>query len=297
MPVINFDPRTVAPDAGQPDALPNGWYVFIAKEMEVKPGDNGWSLSTMFEVVEPAQFKGRKAFHNFNMENTSEKAQNIGRAQLSALCYGVGHLDIVTDTALLYDRPFKGKVAFKPAEGQYQAKNEFKAFKPMSEDVVLGPSGGATPAKGAQAPTGPAGFPPPAQPVTPPPMQQQPQWQQPAQQPPMQQAPVQQAPVQQLMQQPVQQQQQPWNNGAQQPWQQPAAQAPMQQQAPVQQPPMQQPPMQQQAQPAWAAAPAYDPNVGAGAANSAAPAQQPTTAPSPEAQAAQSAPPPWARQG
>jgi hypothetical protein len=330
MAIINFDATQVAPDAGLPDALQAGWYAVIAKAMEVKPGDNGWSLATTFEVVEPPKFKGRKVFHNFNMENTSEKAQNIGRAQMSALCHAVGVLT-VQDTAVLYDKPLKVKLSFVEATGQYAAKNEVKAFKPMSEEVTLGPVTGAAPAAGAR--------PPAAAPVAPPPMQQ-PQYapppaapMQPPMQPPMQNAP---APVQyqqplaqapQMAQPPMQQQQwnpaaqdpslsqiqpaqqaqgqQPWNGGAQapaQPWSQPQAAAP----APVQQPPMQQAPMQQApaGQPAWAAAPAYDPNAASAGAQHAgapvqqmttAPVQQMTTAPSPEATAAQTAPPPWAK--
>jgi hypothetical protein len=287
---INFDARQVAPDQGRLPPLPTGWYVLAVVSTEVKPtssGNGGTLLAYQAEVKE-GPGKGRRVFGNFNIQNPNPQATEIGLRQLSAMCHATGQLQL-QDTSQLHDKPFRGRLKYVPAEGQYDAKNELVAMRHMSEQVPEEPP---APAPVASAPTlampsaaalaqpwapqAHAQAPAPAMPAAQP--WQQPQGQQPWQQPgqPAAQPPVYQPPAQQPQQQPAQASQQAW--------------APMQQQPQAQAPaqPWQQP--QGAGAPAWAQAPAQDPGtVAQPPAQQAQQPQQPAQNPNP-------ATPPWAQQ-
>lgn len=274
---LNFDATQVAPDAGQLDAIPAGWYNAAMDQSEMKPTKDGSGayLECRFNVLD-GQYAGRKLFARLNLRNANPVAQEIAYKQLSAICHAVGVLN-VQESSQLHNQPMKLKVSLRPASGEYEASNEIKAFKNINESVGGAPAGGA-PAGG------PAGFTPPPQQAPQqqfqaPPQQQAPAgsfppagapagqqpWQGAPQQAPQQQAPQQQAPAAQQPWQGAPQQQAPQQQAPQQPaeqaWQQPQAQQPWQaapQQAP-QGAPQQQAPQQEQApmtqQPAHVAAP------------------------------------------
>ena len=269
---FNFNANEEAPDAGRMLAAA-GWYPIVCTKLEhsaTKDGD-GEKINGQFEIVEGI-YKGVNVFHNFNMRNPSEKAEKIGRAQFSALCHATRQL-VIQQLTQLYSVPFRAKLKIETdTTGQYDPKNVIIAFKDYSDPAAVD-VGGAVPSAGPKvvapptAPTAPpaqaapigqpwaAGAPPAAQP----PVQQQPPagmapqpWAQPAAAP----APVQQAPVQQA---PAPVQPTPEQIAA---WQAAQAQANAAAAYAAQQAAMQPP----AGQPAWAAAPAVDPNAVAQAA-------------------------------
>jgi hypothetical protein len=222
-----FDARSVTPDEGRGDPIPLNWYVVICESMKYGPTDNanGTKAEAFFKVVE-GPYAGRKIYHNFNLQNPSETAQKIGNGQMSALCHAVRNL-VPEAPEQLCNIPLKIRVKIKPAEGQYEAKNEITAFKDVNDQTAVpaaasGPSAG--PASGALPPQAKP-WTPPAQAAIPPPMQAAPppqqQWQPPAQAPQPWQQPAQQAPqpVQQMapVQQPAQTVPPAWNPVAQDP--------------------------------------------------------------------------------
>lgn len=263
MALLNFNAANVQPDSGVMDALPTGWYEALADQSDIKPtksGDGGAYLEVRFNITAPQNYAGRKVYARFTIRNSNPVAQDIGFKQLSAFCHAVGFLQ-VEHSEQLHNRPLKLRVKLKPADGQYEAGNDIAAYRPITEQVDLGPSASsAAPASAAHAFT-----PPPAPSFTPPapgqqfvpnfaPLQQAPgapnaappqQFVSPAQfvPPQQQQAPASFAPPQQQaqfvppqqaqgspqfapqqVQQPVAQQQAP----AQQTWQPPTAQQPWQ---------------------------------------------------------------------
>lgn len=224
---INFDANTVAPNSGQPDPVPSDWYKASIDESEMKPTKDGTGtfLQLRYAIIEGA-YKGRKVYARLNLRNQSAQAQEIGFAELSAVCHATGVMQL-QDSQQLHNIPVNLKVKLRPADGEYDATNEVKAVKHISEQV--GNPTTSAPAYQAPASGSPAYTAPPQQQA---PVQQQP-WQQPQQQP-----------------QPQQQQQVPVNQN--QTWQQPNQSQPWQQapvqQAPVQQPPQQAPVQQQQQQ-------------------------------------------------
>ena len=278
---LNFDATQIAPDAGQLDAIPAGWYNAAMDQSEMKPTKDGSGayLECRFNVLD-GQFAGRKLFARLNLRNANPVAQEIAFKQLSAICHAVGVLN-VQESSQLHNQPLKLKVSLRPASGDYEASNEIKAFKNINENV-----GGVQ--NGAPA-SGPASF-------TPPPQQAAPQQQAQAQGFPQAGAPA----------------QQPWQGQPQQaaqaapataqPWQQAPQQQPAQQQ-PAQQQPAQQPAeqawQQPQAQQPWQAAPQQQaqaqgfPQAGAPAQQQAPMTQQPAHVAAPEGFNPQSATPPW----
>jgi hypothetical protein len=169
---LNFNAAQVAPDTGRGDPLPAGWYIVAMEKSEMKPtssGDGSSFLECVFGVLD-GQFKGRKLFSRFNLNNRNPQAQEIAYKQFSAVCHAVGHL-AVGDSAELHGRPLKVRVKIRPAAGDYEASNDITAYRNVNEPTD------ATPAGPAVNPM------PPAAGVMPPPVQQQ-QWgaQPPAQQ-------------------------------------------------------------------------------------------------------------------
>lgn len=257
---LNFDASTVAPSTGTYDALPAGWYNAVIDNTEMKPtkAGTGAYLEIRFNVVD-GEFTGRKVFARLNIRNPNPVAQEIGYKDLSAICHAVGIIN-VQQSQQLHNIPLKIKVSVTPADGQYEASNDIKAYRNINENV----GGGAPAAPATTAPVIPQAAPA----VAPQQAWQPPQQGAPQAAPAAQQAPAA-APVEQPWQQAPQQQPAPAVQQApaaapaaapEQAWQQPAAQQPWQQ-APQQAPaaaPQQQP--APQAAPAQAA-PAGDPQA------------------------------------
>lgn len=111
--------------------LPNGIYVLEIEASEVKKTSNGRGtiLKVTNSVVEPDEYKGRKLFNNYNLENESSQAQEIGQKQFAALCRAIG-VDAVEDSEELHFHPYTAKVGLgKPSkDGQYPARAEIKTY-------------------------------------------------------------------------------------------------------------------------------------------------------------------------
>lgn len=113
------------------EELPNGIYRMEVTEADVAPtkSGNGTILKTVNEVVEPEDYKGRKIFNNYNLENVSAQAQEIGQRQFASLCRAMG-IDGVEDTDELLYKQFTVKVGLgKPSkDGQYPARAGIKTY-------------------------------------------------------------------------------------------------------------------------------------------------------------------------
>lgn len=189
---LNFDARTVIPDAGQQDPVPAGWYNVVMDKSEMKPTKDGTGmrLEVQFKIID-GQYANRKIFEGLNLRNTNAVAQEIAYKQLSAIAHAVKVL-IVEDSSQLHNIPLKVKVKLKAATGQYEAKNEIGAYKDINEVIAPSPAAAAFGAPGAFA--APAAFAPPPAAFGPPPVAASaPAWTPPAQAQPW--APPPQAPA------------------------------------------------------------------------------------------------------
>jgi hypothetical protein len=226
---FNFDASTVAPDSGQPDPVPLGWYDIALVESEIKPtaAGTGVRMAAVYQIL-TGQYQGRKIFGGFNLENPNPEAVKISAAQLSALSHAVGVLKW-NDSSMLHNIPFKAKVKIKAGDANNGPANDIAAYKHVSDPSAGSTTGAAAPAaagapKTFTPPPAATGFVPPGAAATMPAVQQT--WQQPA---------------------------------AAQPWQAPAAAAAAQVAAPVDQAAAFAAFQAQQAAQAAAAAPVVDP--------------------------------------
>lgn len=140
------------------EVLPPGDYVVMIESADkhvTKSGD-GMYVKVVSCVVD-GPHKNRKLYDNINIINQSEKAEAIGRGQLSALAKAAGFSNL-RDTSVLIDR---GVIACVKVDKNGQ--NNVRTYKPLNVQTA------ATPAQlpmmqAAAAPVQPATL---AQPPTP----------------------------------------------------------------------------------------------------------------------------------
>lgn len=129
---IGFDATTVAPQAPTDSTpLPKGIYTaeITAPEVRDFKSGNGTGLSLEFTIIDPNAYANRKVWANLNIRHTSEQAQQIGQAQLSALCHAVG-IKVLEDSDQLFGKILRIHTRVKPAQGEYPARAEVVGFEP-----------------------------------------------------------------------------------------------------------------------------------------------------------------------
>lgn len=108
--------------------IPEGEYTLKALDAEEKStarGDGSY-IKVKFEVVK-GEHAGRLLWQNFNINNPSERAQQIGRQQLVSWAAACGKPD-AEDTDQLLEKPFLAAVGIEPGTGGYKDSNRIKAF-------------------------------------------------------------------------------------------------------------------------------------------------------------------------
>ena len=122
-----FDAGTVEPAVGFAP-IPEDDYVAAIVGSETKPNSKGTGsyLELMLEVLEGA-FKGRKLWSRLNLDNPNQQAVDIARAELSAICRGVGVLT-PADSSELHDRPLTIQVVQRTLSDNGEMTNEIKRY-------------------------------------------------------------------------------------------------------------------------------------------------------------------------
>lgn len=162
MATLDFNANDVAPSAGF-EPLPAGEYPAVVTDSEMKPtkAGNGTLLQLVFQVVDGPS-KGRKLWHRINYANANATAQQIGRADLSALCRAVG---VMTphDTAELHNRPVTVKVGFEKRQDTGEIQNKVLGYVTAGGNVAGAVVAGTSKPAGAVPPPWAAKSPPVAQ--------------------------------------------------------------------------------------------------------------------------------------
>jgi hypothetical protein len=132
---LNFDATQVDPQSSF-DPIPAGWYKAIITESEMKDTRNGQGqyLQLTLQVLD-GQYSGRHLWERLNLVNPSTAAVEIAQKTLSAICHAVGVLT-PRDSAELHNRPLQVKVKVKPAEGEFEARNEISGYKAVDGKPV-----------------------------------------------------------------------------------------------------------------------------------------------------------------
>ena len=144
----NFNAEEVEPSSSF-DPIPAGWYTAIISNSEMKATRDGYGeyLSLTLQIIE-GQHENRLVFARLNLKNANDKAVDIARKDLAAICRAVGVMSPQASEEL-HDIPLMIKVKVRPASGEYEASNDIGGYKSV-EGANL------TPAPKTQTPVTPS---------------------------------------------------------------------------------------------------------------------------------------------
>ncbi len=119
-------------DLSQFEPLPEGKYIVAIESSEEKKTKSGTGsyIQLVFSIID-GKGKGRKLFHNLNLDNPNDTAVRIAQQQLALICTAVGKKKI-KDTNELHNKPLVITVECenrtdKGHEGEIQ--NRIKKFE------------------------------------------------------------------------------------------------------------------------------------------------------------------------
>jgi len=100
----NFNAEEIEPSSSF-DPIPAGWYKAIISNSEMKPTRDGYGeyLSLTLQIIE-GQYENRLVFARLNLKNANDKAVDIARKDLAAICRAVGVMSPKSSEEL-HDKP------------------------------------------------------------------------------------------------------------------------------------------------------------------------------------------------
>lgn len=131
---LELDVSTIEPNSFDNSPLTPGRYrakVIESTVMEAKSG-KGTLLKLTHEITGPSS-QGRRLWTNLNLTHESEKAQQIGRGQISSLCRACGKLGWVDDSTELHEIEHEIAVKTQEAKDGYEARSVITAFYPIQK--------------------------------------------------------------------------------------------------------------------------------------------------------------------
>lgn len=137
--INGFDANEVNPDIGF-DPVPAGKYkaAITASEMKATKTKRGSYLELELTILE-GDYKDRKVWARLNLENQSEKAVQIARGQLSAICRAVGVMT-PQDSVQLHNIPLVITVKCKKDSATEEITNEVKKFESVKQQGLTSTS-------------------------------------------------------------------------------------------------------------------------------------------------------------
>lgn len=132
---INLEDLPESTGDGEFKPLPAGWYSATINTAKLEPTKDGTGqkISVRFDITGPTH-QGRVVYSNLNIKNKSEKAEEIGRAQLGSIMRAIG-LTQVSNTDQLVNGSLQIKLDIKTDE-QYGTRNEVKGYKAAGDAMV-----------------------------------------------------------------------------------------------------------------------------------------------------------------
>lgn len=146
-----FDANTVEPTGEFGPITPGRYSAMIVESLmkDTSAGD-GKYLKLTFQILD-GEFKGRNVWANINLVNPSEKAVQIARGQLSAICRAVGILT-PKDSTELHNLPLEIKVSNREHEGSVY--NDVKGYFPKTQPPAASASPAGAPRSSGGTPWG-----------------------------------------------------------------------------------------------------------------------------------------------
>jgi hypothetical protein len=148
-----FDASGVEPSAPR-EIIPAGKYLAQIIASEMAPTKTGGQMLTLELEVMDGPYQRRHFWDRLNLVNSNPQAVEIAQRQLSAICHAVGVLK-VSDSEQLHFKPMTVSVKVRPAQGEYQARNEVGGYEAAAgaaakPSAYKAPAGATAPAASAQ---------------------------------------------------------------------------------------------------------------------------------------------------
>lgn len=143
-----FDANAVEPQQPQVP-IPAGKYPAVITESDFAENSKktGHFLKLTFEIID-GEHKGKKQFARLNLDNPNSQAEQIAKAELSAICRAVGVM-VPNDSVELHNLPLVIQVKCKKREDTGDVFNEIAGYlkKDAPAAAVAAPAGGPPPWK------------------------------------------------------------------------------------------------------------------------------------------------------
>lgn len=125
--VPGFDANQVKPNSFEP--IPAGDYpvIIAASEMKKTAEGNGQFLELSLQIVS-GEYQNRKLTDRLNLINANQKAVDIAKGTLSAICRAIGVMT-PQDSSELHNKPMIAVVKQKKREDTGEMTNEVKGYK------------------------------------------------------------------------------------------------------------------------------------------------------------------------
>ena len=150
-----FDASQVEP-ARPFDPIPAGRYVAVIEDSQMKEtqGGTGEFLELKFRICD-GKFTNRLVWARLTLKNPNPIAEQIAKAELSAICRAVGVM-APGDSTELHDLPLMIHVRLKKREDNGELVNEISGYSSATEVASNGPAvpGGIPPWQSASPTSG-----------------------------------------------------------------------------------------------------------------------------------------------
>jgi len=135
-------------NTGSFDPLPPGWYSSAITSAEIRNTKDGTGqyVAIRYDITGPSH-QGRVVYHNLNIKNKSQKAEEISRQNLGEILRAIG-LNQLRDTDELLTSQLQIKLKIREQEG-YEPSNDIAGWKALGSSVPTASPGAATSAPGA----------------------------------------------------------------------------------------------------------------------------------------------------
>jgi hypothetical protein len=125
------------PVAASHEPLPDGEYDVVVHSAEVATTKSGGKMIKLRLDVEAPTHQGRVLFASLNIRNANEKAEQIGREQLGAVCAAIG-IGTPRSTDELVGGRMTVRVVAKADPG-YEPRNEIKRYTARKSGAAAAP--------------------------------------------------------------------------------------------------------------------------------------------------------------
>lgn len=128
---FNYSDHQEDTSTGSFEPLPPGNYELIVDKAEIRQSRKGDDMLSLTLKVLSGEKEGRLVFENLVFGSQNEKAANIAKSKMAAICRAVGRE--LNNADEFVGVVFNGKIGVQAASGQYGPSNRLDRVLPNGE--------------------------------------------------------------------------------------------------------------------------------------------------------------------